>query len=50
MFIREDFLPEDFNEDTRGGVPIAGKENFTKLYNAYKRVRNLTGRVQDKWP
>jgi hypothetical protein len=50
VFIRMDYLPIGFDENTKGGVPIQGKESFTKLYNAYKRVRNLTGRVQDKWP
>ncbi|KAF1979269.1 hypothetical protein BU23DRAFT_151423 [Bimuria novae-zelandiae CBS 107.79] len=49
-FIAEKYLPKDFGDHTEGGIPLQGAESFTKLYNAYKRVRNLTGRVQDKWP
>jgi hypothetical protein len=50
-WIKANYLPHDFDgviED--GGVAIKNTEGFAKLYNAYKRVRNLTNRAQDKWP
>ncbi|KAJ4347975.1 uncharacterized protein N0V89_009347 [Didymosphaeria variabile] len=50
-WIKTNYLPRDFNGVIdQGGVTINGTEAFAKLYNAYKRVRTLTNRAQDKWP
>ncbi|KAL1601493.1 hypothetical protein SLS60_006408 [Paraconiothyrium brasiliense] len=51
IWIKANYLPRDFNGVIdQGGVTINGTEGFAKLYNAYKRVRTLTNRAQDKWP
>ncbi|OAG10908.1 uncharacterized protein CC84DRAFT_1173228 [Paraphaeosphaeria sporulosa] len=50
-WIKENYLPQDFDGVIeQGGTAIKGAEGFSKLYNAYKRVRILTNRTQDKWP
>ncbi|KAL5466302.1 hypothetical protein PMIN06_000269 [Paraphaeosphaeria minitans] len=50
-WIKENYLPHDFDGVIeQGGSAIKGAEGFSKLYNAYKRVRILTNRAQDKWP
>ncbi|KAF2443718.1 hypothetical protein P171DRAFT_432904 [Karstenula rhodostoma CBS 690.94] len=50
-WINANYLPRDFDGVIeQGGAAIKGTEGFAKLYNAYKRVRTLTNRAQDKWP
>jgi hypothetical protein len=35
---------------TQAGLPIRTTEGFSKLDRAYRRVRSLTNKAQDKWP
>ncbi|KAL5384653.1 hypothetical protein PMIN02_009132 [Paraphaeosphaeria minitans] len=50
-WIQANYLTRDFDGVIRdGSIAIKNTEDFAKLYNAYKRVRNLTNRTQDKWP
>ncbi|KAJ4289645.1 hypothetical protein N0V90_010974 [Kalmusia sp. IMI 367209] len=48
------WVKEHYIRDTEGriegGCEIRSAEGFEKLYNAYKRVRVITNRAQDKWP
>jgi hypothetical protein len=46
-WIEENYLYEPITGDNR---PISDRESFDKLSRAYKRVRQLTNRAQDKWP
>jgi hypothetical protein len=47
VWIEEHYLYEPITGDNR---PISTREGFEKLNRAYKRVRQLTNRAQDKWP
>ncbi|KAI8943414.1 hypothetical protein NX059_001426 [Plenodomus lindquistii] len=46
-WIQDTFLYDPMDQTTR---PIRTPEGFAKLDNAYRRVRSLTNKVQDKWP
>ncbi|KAH9882763.1 hypothetical protein J1614_000129, partial [Plenodomus biglobosus] len=46
-WIRDNFLYEPLEQTSR---PIRTPEGFSKLDHAYRRVRSLTNKVQDKWP
>ncbi|KZM28820.1 uncharacterized protein EKO05_0008567 [Ascochyta rabiei] len=46
-WIRERYLYEPISEEAR---QIRDVEGFAKLDAAYRRVRLLTGKAQDKWP
>ncbi len=48
-WIKENYLFEPIGK-TEDGRPIRSREGFQKLDKAYKRVRLLTNRAQDKWP
>jgi hypothetical protein len=45
---RETYL--DKPKNTSGAEPICTAQAFGKLDRAYRRVRSLTGKAQDKWP
>jgi hypothetical protein len=49
VWIQRNYLYEPIGE-TEDGRPISSREGFEKLDRAYKRVRSLTNRAQDKWP
>ncbi|CBX96769.1 predicted protein [Plenodomus lingam JN3] len=46
-WIKENFLYEPLQQTSR---PVRTPEGFNKLDHAYRRVRSLTNKVQDKWP
>ncbi|KAJ4320510.1 hypothetical protein N0V94_003373 [Neodidymelliopsis sp. IMI 364377] len=46
-WLKEHYLQEPLIEE---GRPIRNTEGFVKLDTAYRRVRQLTGKAQDKWP
>jgi len=48
-WIQKNYLYEPIGE-AEDGRPISSREGFEKLDRAYKRVRSLTNRAQDKWP
>lgn len=46
-WIKQQYLYEPIQED---GRPVRTTEGFAKLDCAYRRVRSLTNKAQDKWP
>lgn len=48
-WVKEQYLWEPI-ENSAAGRPIQTREGFGKLETAYRRVRHLTNRAQDKWP
>lgn len=46
-WVKEKYLYEPINES---GRTIRTTEGFQKLDTAYRRVRSLTNKAQDKWP
>lgn len=46
-WIKQQYLYEPIQED---GRPVKTTESFAKLDHAYRRVRSLTNKAQDKWP
>lgn len=46
-WVKEHYLQEPLFE---AGRQIRDTEGFVKLDTAYRRVRQLTGKAQDKWP
>jgi hypothetical protein len=47
VWVKGHYLQEPLVEE---GRPILNTEGFVKLDTAYRRVRQLTGKAQDKWP
>lgn len=47
VWIKQNYLQEPLIENLR---LIRDSEGFAKLDKAYRRVRQLTGKAQDKWP
>ncbi|KAF2129010.1 hypothetical protein P153DRAFT_431826 [Dothidotthia symphoricarpi CBS 119687] len=49
MWIRKHYLYKPIGPTEEGRI-IRTAEGFAQLDRAYRRVRNLTGKAQDKWP
>lgn len=49
-WIKQSYLQEPVEPSVEIGRPIRDSEGFAKLDKAYRRVRQLTGKAQDKWP
>ncbi|KAF2633314.1 hypothetical protein BU25DRAFT_3693 [Macroventuria anomochaeta] len=47
VWVEKNYLQEPLAET---GRPIRDSEGFVNLDKAYRRVRQLTGKAQDKWP
>jgi hypothetical protein len=48
-WIQKNYLFQPVGE-FEDGRPVQGRDGFERLNHAYKRVRLLTNRAQDKWP
>jgi hypothetical protein len=46
-WVKEEYLFEPLGDE---GRQIRTTEGFARLDRAYRRVRHLTGKAQDKWP